>query len=138
MIGAWFFQYFWDLARLCYFWRYLLRTLKNINTSRIFMQIHILMNTAEEMQPEQRFVPPAKYYNEYSFSILFSVLFAIFCIMYLLRRMVRNWWYNWMQGDSTRRIKRKIWIEIFLYDASFLRKNLSNILKLGEVQTRYE
>lgn len=91
------------------------------------MQIHILVNTAEEMQPEQRFVPPAKYYNEYSFSILFSV----FYIMYVLRRMIRNWWYNWMQGDSTRRIKRKIWNEIFLYDASFLRKNLSNILKLG-------
>lgn len=71
------------------------------------MQIHILVNTAEEMQPEQRFVPPAKYY-EYSFSILFSVLFAIFYIMYILRRMVRNWWYNWMQGDSTRRIKKKI------------------------------
>lgn len=51
------------------------------------MQIHILVNTAEEMQPERRFVPPAKYYNEYSFSILFSVLFAIFYIMYILSVM---------------------------------------------------
>lgn len=45
------------------------------------MQIYILVNTAEEMQPEQRFVPPAKYYNKYSFSILFSVLFSIFRII---------------------------------------------------------
>lgn len=45
------------------------------------MQIHILVNTAEEMQSEQRFVPPAKYYNKYSFSILFSVLFSIFRII---------------------------------------------------------
>ena len=51
------------------------------------MQIHILVNTAEEMQPERRFVPPAKYYNEYSFS---NIIFRIICHILYNVHIVRN------------------------------------------------
>lgn len=87
-----------------------------MTTSRMFMQIHIFINTTKKIIPKQRFITPTEFYNKYSFTYLVLHFICVLCNFWNLKNsykriQIHNPFYDTIENDIFFRISNKINVE---------------------------